>query len=148
MIVILQSQEKFNEIALLDFATGNFEITQKTEKEVKITGYYSHPDGTFIWFFRLDEDLYFGVDKQIIKFQEGDSVSIESLSNNRYRFSVHRDHEDIFEHEYQGYQSSPPILAFQIVNPMSSEEDFDIFLFINNVMNNEERRQRVFRKLS
>jgi hypothetical protein len=146
MKVILQSQDKFNEIGILDLETGNFETVQKEGKKERTMGYYSSYEDVIVSFFRLKENLFLGVNKQIIQFQENDSISISSLSNNQFRFSVHRDNQEIFSYQYQRHQITPTISAFQIVNSMSEEEDFDIFLLINNVMNDKKRMERVFRQ--
>jgi len=146
MEIILQSQDNFNEIAFLDLASGTVSIAQKTERKLKTNGYYNVHEGHVVGFFRLDENLYFVFDKQIIQFQENDNVFIESLPNSRCLFSIQRGQENIFTWEYECRQIMPPISAFQIVNPMISEEDFDIFTFIYNVVNNKDRKERIFRR--
>ena len=147
MKVILESQDKFSEIAILDVASGTFEITQKPEKKIETNGYYSNYDGSLVTFFRLNQNLYFGVDKQIIQFKENDRVSISPLSNGHSQFSIWRDKENIFNYEYESHHITPPISAFQIVNPIIGEEEFNIFLFVYNAINDKERKERVFRHL-
>jgi hypothetical protein len=146
MKIVLQSQDNFNEIAFLDVVTGIVSISQKSEKAIKTNGYYSIRDGSTICFFRVDENLYFALDRQIIEFQEGDKVFIESLPSNQCLFSIQRNQETIFKWKYKSYQLEPTISIFQVVNPMTSEEDFDIFALVHNVINNANRKERAFRR--
>lgn len=145
MKLVLQSQDNYNEIAIIDLTSGTIESTQKTEGEVKTQGCYSVYDGKIIGFFRIEDILYFLLDRQKIQFLENDNVNIESLPDNHCLFSIQRGSEIIFSWKYKRRQITPSISAFQMVNPMISEEDFDIFVLIHNVINNRDRKERVFR---
>ena len=148
MEILLQSHDAYNEIAFLNLDTGAFSTHSKDEFEkqrFQSQGHFSvQDDNAVVCFFRVGGSLYFRLDQTTIQFQNNDRIMLEPLPDDRYLFSIERNNEIVFSWEYQRAEIYPPISAFQIINPLASEEDFDIFIFIQNVINNVERKKRVF----
>jgi hypothetical protein len=148
MEISLQSRDEFNIIAFLDLVSGTFSIKPKPEKMAETNGFFSIHNGDVVSFFRFGEKMFIRVNEKTTDFQENDKIFIESLLNNHCVFSIQRGQEIIFTWNYKINPIIPPISAFRMVNPMASEEDFDIFIFMRNVINDIERRKRVFLRLS
>jgi hypothetical protein len=143
MEIVIQSQDKPETIAILDFDSGNISIYPKTRAPGNlIQGFFSVQNDIVICLYWVDGNLYFTLDGQKIKFQEADRVQLKTLPNSHCLFSIQRGQEVVFSWEYTPQEIYPPISAMQLVNPMASEEDYDIFVFVHNVINNAERRKK------
>lgn len=148
MEIILQSQDKFNEIAVLDLESGSISVHSKTDYPDLASkpkqGYFSVQNDTVVSFFRLGERLYLRLNQQIVEFQDNDAIVLQPQPLNHQLFSIQRDQRTVFSWVYKRPLISPPVSAFQMIEPMISEEDFDIFVFIHNVINDKQRMKRVF----
>ena len=149
MKIILQSQEKSNKLAELDLTTSEFSVFEKTDYQNKldfpIRGHFSCLDDILICFFKLDEQFMIKVDDILITLDDKDKVFLRQEDDNHNRFEIERDGKIIFTKVYSCPEISPDISAHQFFNPLISEEDFDIFLFIRNVINNPDRKMRVYK---
>ena len=149
MEIILQSQDEFNEVGVLDPHSGKFSIVSKIENpklsDLSTSGYFCHMDDKLICFFRLDSNLVVKVDDQLITLDNRDKVMLESRRGDQYHFKVQKGMDIVISLIYKRTPISPPISAYEFFNPMITEESFDIFLFIYNAFNDSGRRDRVFR---
>lgn len=151
MRIVLQSQDNYNEIAVLDLDTGNITVFSKRDQldlsSSPTNGYFSIMGGRMVCFFRSDEQLMVKIDDQTIGLRDEDTVLLEPVQGNWNRFRILRDKETLFSWVYERPEIYPSINFSQFFNPLIADEDFDICLFIYNVMNDPGRKERVFRRL-
>lgn len=86
------------------------------------------------------------MNQRAVEIQENDTIVLQPKPDGYWVFSIQRDQRTVFSWEYRRAEISPPVSAFHMINSAVSEEDFDIFLFIHNVINDRQRRNRVFRQ--
>ncbi len=120
MEVILQSKEKYNEIAFLNLDTEAFSIHSKADVEMQnlsTLGVFSIHDNTVVCFFRFGHSLFFRLDHTMIEFKDNDRVILEPLSDDILTFSIERNNETIFSSKYKRAEIDPPLSAFQFFSP-------------------------------
>ena len=104
MEVILQSHDKFKEIAILNLDTQDFSIHSRSDLEkqnLSTQGVFSIQDNTVVCFFRVGQSLYFRLDQTTIEFEDIDRVTIEPVSDNIFIFSIERNNQSIFSWKYK-----------------------------------------------
>jgi hypothetical protein len=148
MEVILQSKDKYNEIATYNLDTETFTIHSKADVEMQnlsTQGVFSIHENKVACFFRVENNLFFRIDQNTIEFKKNDRVLLEPSTDDIFEFSIERNKEKIFTWKYKRPEIDPPLSAFQFFSPLISEENFDIFQLIHNVINNDERKKRFYR---
>lgn len=143
--MILQSQDRFDEIAVLNLSTGETNFVSKSKHpelaSQPTSGWYSVVDNVMCRLYRKEGVLFLGVGKQTFKLLDDvgsrlirgqDSSTFQLISNGDLLFS---------------FKYNLPKLDVPLKNdptPFIEEEDFDFLLFVDNVLKDKARRQRIY----
>ena len=149
---ILQSQDSFDSLALLDLDSGQITVVSKLERPdlsaKRIHGYYSKVNGKLFCLFVDNEQLFVKIDDQLIELTAGTTVCVEPVDEKRNLFEIVQDHGIILSWEYEKPENGQLLGVAQFFNPLISDEDYDICIFIYNVANNPSRRERIINSLN
>jgi hypothetical protein len=143
--MILQSKDKFNELALLNLDTG--EVTFITKSSVsaqtssKPVGGYSIVDGIMWSLYREDGKLYLRVGERAFEITDkiGSQLARTPITHN---FQLLYGENLILEVTYTAPSLDIPLQDDP--TPFIDEEDFDFPYFVHNVLSQAGRRQRVY----
>ena len=143
--MILQSEDKFDQLAELDPSTGTYRFfSRKQHPELTIgspAGGYSIINGTTLSLYRRDGVLYFRAGDREFELTH-DVISTLTQEDNNRVFQLIRDGNALFILRYP-----PPVheVALSIdPTPFVEEEDFDFLLFVHKVLTETGRRHRVY----
>jgi hypothetical protein len=144
--VILQSSERFDEIAEYDLLTGNYRFLSKScNREmlpVRIAGSYSRLGGTIVSLYRKNEHLFLSISKREFKITP-DVYSSLTQEDDHQTFRLLNKQEVITMFTCTRPRSDIP--AHLDPTPFVDDEDFDFLLFVHHVLTEEGRRERVYR---
>jgi hypothetical protein len=142
-MLLLQSLDASTEYAQLDENTLEVKLLARNSKVPPnvISGHFAWLHGQFVALFRHGQGLQFLSGKQLI--QVGDRVRSElRMGRSARTFRLTRDQQVLFEQEYSASEPDP---SLQIdPTPFVEEEDFDVFMFIHNVLSEPSRRRRIY----
>lgn len=143
--MILQSQDKFDELAVLNPSTGETKFVSKSKHpelaSQSTSGWYSIVDNVMCCLYRSERRLFLGVGKQT--FELPDDVSsrlIREQGGNTFQLTSNG--TLLFSFEYRS-----PKLDIPLENdptPFVEDEDFDFLLFVHNVLKDKSRRERIY----
>lgn len=144
--MILQSNDRFDEIAQFDPVTGNYQLLSKKANHelvnAPISGSYSIVGQILLALYRKNGDLYVWIDTKA--FPISDTVSSALIQEGDQRVFRLLDNERLIAtFRYLPSVSEVPME----LDPTSfvEEEDFDFVLFIHNVLTDPGRRERVYK---
>jgi hypothetical protein len=138
-MVLLQSNDRFNEIAELSLDTGDWRVTQRSHEDRPTDGFYSILGKTFCAVVRSGGKLLIRIGETQMELT--DDVSIEVSGPNSSRLLVvTREGIPHVRHEY----SCPNGQIEGDMTPFVEDEDFDFGLFLSNLSRNP-KRQAVLR---
>lgn len=144
--MILQSQDRYDDFAVFDPESGAFVVYQKSAFPLMVTrpigGHYAQVDEGTIMLFRLQDQLHLRIEEldfvlgesMIVRIDKGDSHNILRLLEGS---------NTIFTWKYQRPRIFPPLE--DDLTPFVEEEDFDFGLYIQNVTQDQGRRNRAYR---
>jgi hypothetical protein len=143
--MVLQSQDKFDEIAVLNPSTGETNFVSKSKHpelaSQTASGWYSIVDNVMCCLYRREGKLFLGVGKRT--FELLDDVSSRLIrGQGSSNFQLISNGALLFSFEY-----NPPKLDIPLENdptPFVEEEDFDFLLFVNNILKDKARRERIY----
>ena len=144
-MILLQSVDKFDEVAVLDVTVG--QLTWYSKQTVPdlasepIRGHIAQLDGHTVILYREAEILRFRIDND--EFELTDNTRIELVRDDPHILTVYRNGEIAIKFAY-----TPPIIHPSLEvdpTPFVEEEDFDFGLFVHNVVNDVDRRNRIYR---
>ena len=143
-IVLLQGFSRFDAIGQLNVQTGEWHEYSKSRDHIikpGCKGFFDLVDGKRVCFFRLDGLLRLRT--QDHSFNIGPEVTSSwELMDHRALFRLAHGSTTIFELEYTAFQSMKKIPGDP--TPFVDEEDGDFFLFIHRVLEDAERRARIY----
>ena len=144
--MILQSNDRFDEIAQFDPVTGNYRLlSKKANRELvtgPISGGYSLVGQALLALYRKNEDLFVWIDNR--EFLVSDTVSSALIEEGDQKIFRLLDNE----RPIATFKYSPPVSEIPRgldPTPFVEEEDFDFGLFLHNVLTEPGRRKRVYR---
>ena len=147
-MILLQSLNRFSDAAELDVGTGQMQRHNKVDRldlvSYPVHGHFAELNGAVICFFRHDNGvLHLKIGATDIELQDDAIVSLQREVDNQFRLVVLRRGLPAFNWRYRRPKIDPPLPA----DPTSfvEEEDFEILLLTSNVMNDNERRRRIYR---
>jgi hypothetical protein len=144
--LLLQSKDRFDQVALLDTSTGQISWLQKsevyTEPPLPIKGHIAQLRGRTLCLYREAGSLYFKVDSEVFELTEDTEVEFVHMENDLNRITIFRKGVVLFTWTYERPIIHPP-LKYDIT-PFVKEEDFDFCLFVSNVVSSSERRDRIY----
>jgi hypothetical protein len=144
--MILQSNERFDEVAEYDPLTGNYRFLSKSRNRemlpVRIAGSYSCLGDTIVSLYRKDEDLFLRIGNR--EFEITPDVYSSLTQEGDYQIFRLLNKQDVI-----AFFSYTPrfteIPADLDPTPFIDDEDFDFLLFVHHVLTEEGRRERVYR---
>lgn len=143
--MILQSNDRFDEMAQFDPATGNYRLlSRKANRELvagPITGSYSLVGQTLLALYRQNGDLFVWIGDRT--FPVADTVSSTLTVEGAQKVFRLLDNERLIAI----LKYSPPVRDVPIEldpTPFVEEEDFDFVLFLHHVLTEPGRRKRVY----
>jgi hypothetical protein len=147
-MVLLQSLDEFDEVALLDSDTTRISrLSKRAHPELSIQsvrGHFADLDDHQLYFYRgVDEKLHIRVDDTDVLLADDARATLVRQDARTNQFQVSHGGLDAIDLTYRRPVVDPPLELDP--TPFISEEDFDICLFIYNVMMDEARRERIYR---
>ena len=147
-MILLQSLDKFNDVAELDVGTGQMQRHNKADRldhaSQPVHGHFAELNGVVICFFRHDNgQLHLKIGPTDIELPDDANVSLQREVDNQVRLVVLRRGLPAFNWRYRRPKIDPPLMADP--TPFVDEEDFDILLLAFNVINDNERRRKIYR---
>ena len=142
----LQSFYRFNELIVQD---ENGSITRYSRSELpprlldKVNGRFAEEGKDLVCFYRQNGHLVLTIGPNTFSLDAEMSASIQ-WEDGRNTFVLNESGNDRLRHHYVPKPLIPP-LELDLVSTCVEREDFDMFLFIANVMNDPGRRDRIFR---
>ncbi|MBA3241759.1 MAG: hypothetical protein H0T60_11085 [Acidobacteria bacterium] len=143
--MILQSKDKFSELARLNLDTGEVAFVSKHSdpalKKSVPSGGYSIVNGVMCSLYKVGGGLYLRVGEQAFEITDDVKATL-NRSAKKHTFQLLRNENLLLEFIYP-----PPKLDIPLADdptPFIEEEDFDFLLFVTNVLNDKGRRQRVY----
>lgn len=157
-MVLIRNHRKATELATLDPKTGNMKFyTEKDNPELAtlpIKGHYSLIAGQILCFYKYDNKFFFRIDDKTIELDNDTHVELFKRAKykifqkyrilQKYRiFQICKKNEIILNFEYLPEKIDPP-LELDFISSFVEEEDFDLCLYVRNVANDPERRDRIY----
>jgi len=144
--MILQSNDKFDEVAEIDPLDGSYRFfSKKINPELSgapISGTYSFVDQTFLALYRKNGTLLLRIGNR--EFELTSDVSSTLTHEAGYRIFRLFDKQDLIA----AFKYFPPVNEIPAeLDPTAflEEEDFDFLLFVHHVLTDKDRRGRVYR---
>jgi hypothetical protein len=144
--MILQSHDRYNDIAIFDPESGAFAIYQKSASPLNVTrpieGHFVEIHGDTVMFYRVQDQLHLRINE--LDFPLSESMFVHIQTGDTYNtLIILRDNNEIFAWKYHRPRITPPLELDP--TPFVDEEDFDFGLYIQNVTIDQNRRNRVYR---
>jgi hypothetical protein len=145
-MILLQSNDSFDELGKLNLDTGEISFLSKSQNPqascTLIQGHYAKVGDSLVCLYRFDDVLYLRIGE--LQFEITDRVLcyLSRELNNR-SFKLISDGKELVNVVYTPVK--PEIPLNRDPTPFIEEEDFDFMLFIHNVINNFDRRHRIYR---
>lgn len=142
--MILQSKDEFDQLMELNPITGRRQfLSRKQHPEIasmRLSGGYSIVNGMIVCLYRVDNALYFRLGEEEFKIAD-DATSILVHENGYRLFQLVQNGNLLVNFRYRS-----PVYEVSNIDPTPfiDEEDFDFFLFVHNVLNQGDRRHRVY----
>lgn len=142
MMMILQNQDKFDEVAEIPSVSGAVQIVSKSRNEhlqsLRTCGVYSALDGNFVALFQANGSLWIRVNDSVYKV-ENDVSARWNESPDANTLIVEKSQHPLFRLSYKPRVIDPPLALDR--TPFVEREQFDLGLFIFNALNNPDRRR-------
>jgi hypothetical protein len=146
VMVFLQSMDKFDDLAELDINTGKISWFSRradfTAVSRPIQGHIAQLYGRTLCLYRQAGLLHFRVENQDFELTENTHIKLERLHNDVNCITVLRNGAVVFTWTYQRPALYPPIEIDP--TPFIEGEHFDFCLFVYNVANDPDRRERIY----
>jgi hypothetical protein len=146
MKLLLQSQIKFELMAYFIDNTRHLELWSRKECPDRlvspINGHFSLLDGNTIAFFRnVEGSLCILIDQTIIVVT--DNFEVDYFRDDQCHLIIFERGEELFHLNYSIPLIIPPLIE-DFVSSFVEEEDFDIGLFIFNVLKDSKRKEIIY----
>jgi hypothetical protein len=145
-MILMQSLDKFDDLADLDINTGYISwFSRRANPAVAsrpIHGHIAQLHGRILCLYRRGGVLHFRVDGEDFELTKNTSVNLERVRHDTNRIIVTQEGTLLFSWTYQRRVVFPPLELDP--TPFVEEEDFDFCLFVYNVANDPERRERIY----
>lgn len=144
----LQSHDSWKRFARLDPISGAYEEAERSEAkprwdEWQVDGVYQTLDGHFVAFYRYEFQLWLRVDDETVVL--GDAATAELAKHDSdNELTITASGQALLRFRYRPGPQNDPANA-DWLTPMSEPEDFDIALFIANVLRSLVRKRLIWR---
>lgn len=149
-MIYLQSKEEFDKIAKLNVETGEATYESKSnltgDEKLLFSGTFAEVDSETVFFFRYDDKLLLKIKGESFLLHDNTTTNWEIRKDNAIHavFSIMEREKVIYEKKYRPFTSD--MVIKNDLTAFVDEEDYDFFVFINNVLNSKERRRDIYRK--
>lgn len=142
-MILLQSQDVYDRMALLDGQTGNLRwIPRQDAPPQKIQGHCAQlGDDTLCFYRSLNGSLQLRINERDIELQ--DNAIVTWRPGPVTTLSIVSEGRPLLKFQYEAVKIDPPLELDS--TPMVEQEDYDFGLFVANVTQNPERRARIYR---
>lgn len=148
MVIVLQCLERYDTLAVLDPEIGSISWSSRqgfvSECPASICGVASRLDGRILCFYRHGGALHFRSDDQDFELGHTDSTQYQAIERGLAEFSILREGQPLYSWAYRRPVIDPPLELDP--TPFVEEEQFDVCLFVHNVLSSPERRRRIYEK--
>jgi hypothetical protein len=144
MDIVLQSQERYNRLAILHWPSLSITYIEKEAAQgaKPIGGHYSGTGGQFTAFFRYEGDL-FVLQERLYRITEGMYSTIEVADDQSRLQLLEGDTVVAVVHAY----NEPTIVPLTTdPTPFVEEEHYNFLLFVHNILNSPARRKRIYQR--
>lgn len=149
-MIYLQSKELFNQFAKLNIETGEAHYENKSNliegEKILFSGTFSEVDNEAVFFFRHDGQLFLKIKDKTFLIHDYTTSNWEIMKSNTIYaiFSISEGGKVIYKKKYRPFTSKKVIK--DDLTAFVDEEDYDFFVFINNVLNSRERRTDIYKE--
>jgi hypothetical protein len=146
LMLTVRSQDKFDEFADLDPATGfmqPFQVSGNAAETIETSGWYSQLAGQLVSLFAFAGDLYLRLNEKPYRLDESRRVEY-SRHENESNLTLLERGQIIATLSYAPVEISPPL--DEDPTGFIDEEDFDFGLFLSNVLENPARREILLKR--
>ena len=149
-MIYLQSKKIFNQFAKLNIETGEAQYDNKNNliegEKISFSGTFSEVDTDTVFFFRHEGQLFLKIKDKTFLIHDHTTSNWEIMKSNAIYavFSISEDGKVIYEKKYRPFASKEVIE--DDLTAFVDEEDYDFFVFINNVLNSRERRKDIYKE--
>lgn len=144
--MLLQSADNFNEVIELNpISQGIIQYSKQDNPELGvrfIEGFFATIDSHMVFLYRYKGFLYLKINGNIFKLDK--DVSIDLIKGSVNTLIIRQNGLPIFNWTYR-LPKVEPMTSFN-PTPFIEEEDFDFGLFVCNVLNDSERKERIFKQ--
>ena len=141
--LILQNNDKWKEILAFNPSIGSKRKLVRNDNIVKVNGVYIIDNRGFVMFYRQKGKLFLN--------SCGKEYCLDDYNCNVYHerkgivneFRIEISGIPVFSQNYQSWRYDP-LNQFDLDFNEDMEENQDFYLFVYNVMKNNERRQRIY----
>jgi hypothetical protein len=144
-MLLLQSQDKFDELVELNTTTGQVEWYSKHANPLMcvrpIQGHFSQFGEQMVFFYREGGTLHLRVDDADVELDDNTQIALDQHTNFSV-LKVMRFGKVIYEWRYTSPVIYPPLEADP--TPFVEEEQFDFGQFVYNVMHTTHRRNTIY----
>ena len=146
-MLLLQSIDRFDSLAALDPSTGKLSWLSRSSYaglvEDAIRGHVGQMDNRTLYFYRGDDgELHFNADGQDFVLAEDITANLSPVDEARNHFVICRGTTPLFDWIYHRPKIDPPLELDP--TPFVGEEDYNLCLFASNVLNDADRRKRIY----
>jgi hypothetical protein len=146
MNIILRSRDKFDVLAELNTNTGQISwfsrCTNLAKSSGPVCGAIAQLQGRVLCLYRETGTLHFKIDDEDFELSETTEVELVHVKEYTNRITILRQDTVLFTWVYQRPLIDPPLE--QDPTAFVEEEHFDFCLFVYNVANDPERRERIW----
>lgn len=141
--IFLQNNDRWNQLLKFDIVSGSLSEVPRPIRGVRISGHYKKWLNSYVMFYRKQSALYFQVEGKKILLENSDCIMQFKREGHFNLFQIIAGEKTIFEHQYES-------LLYDSISEIDpdfndeKEEDQDFYLFVFNVMNDNERRNRIY----
>ena len=141
-LIILQNNDTWMEVMQLNTRTQDTKVLKRNDG-IKTSGHYTKINGDAVMFYRKGKSLYFNVKNNEICLDDNNISLSYKRRGDDIIFSIYRGNNAMYSISYSSFRNDP-INKEDFDFNSDKEEDYDIFLFVYNVVNNPERRNMIY----
>lgn len=145
--MLLQSHEKFDNVAVFDEISGEISFCSRAEAPQltgsKIEGIYYNAEKGQCLFYRSGDHLILRVNENKVTISDRVDSNFKKKEDGLCVFEVFENHKLVLKFSYQAPE---PLVPVDIdLTPFVEYEDFDFFYLVHNVIRDRNRMARIFR---
>ncbi len=147
-MLVLQSHDRYDDVLVLDCASNSMSFHSKRGSPElaarPVRGHFTREGGDLVLFYRRDGSLHLRAGEKDVALEPGTSVELRNDTTRGTRtLSVVRDGRAVLQWAHKPVEIRPPLE--EDPTPFVEREQFDFALFIENVLNDPQRRERIYR---